>query len=520
LGDWEGKPVPKSTVVQATDIGLTLKHSPFGALIWATRLSDAAPVAGASVEIRDLGNRVVWRGTTGADGVAVAPNVNLRKEWWQLEFIAIAEKEGDTAYVASDWHEGIVPWEFGMPFAPDPSTQNLRGTIFTDRGVYRPGEEVRAKLILRDDAGQEIVLFPAGTKVKLELRNARNDVVAEETVTLGPWSSAEWAWEIPSTVVLGQYLLSAKIAGREDAVARGFLVAAYRRPDFRVDADLGADDPVAGAKLKASVEARYLFGAPMGGMPVRWRFTTERVFTPPDALGALFPGRNFVWMNECGEEEWEGERQLVLREDEASLSGAGTLALELETEREAGEARLYTIEGEVTDISRQAIAGRASLLVHPAPWYVGLRRPDWFVASPSTITTEIAAASPSGEIVPGVSVEVTLTRVQWHSVRRAEGDGFYTWESERREEPAGSWKVTTESQPVPLQIPIDRGGSYMVRATAASEGRRATSCFYVYASGAGYTAWERFDHNRIELLPEKETYAPGETARLLIKSPW
>ncbi len=41
-----------------------------------------------------------------------------------------------------------------------------------------------------------------------------------------------------------------------------------------------------------------------------------------------------------------------------------------------------------------------------------------------------------------------------------------------------------------------------------------------YALGDGYTAWARYDHNRIELVPERKTYKPGETARIMIQSPW
>ena len=41
-----------------------------------------------------------------------------------------------------------------------------------------------------------------------------------------------------------------------------------------------------------------------------------------------------------------------------------------------------------------------------------------------------------------------------------------------------------------------------------------------YALGDGYTAWARFDHNRIELVPERRTYKPGDTARIMIQSPW
>ena len=60
-----------------------------------------------------------------------------------------AEKDGDVAYIGSDWNEGMTPWEFGMPFSLDEAEPLLRGTVFTDRGVYRLGEEVHFKAVLR-----------------------------------------------------------------------------------------------------------------------------------------------------------------------------------------------------------------------------------------------------------------------------------------------------------------------------------------------------------------------------------
>jgi uncharacterized protein YfaS (alpha-2-macroglobulin family) len=41
-----------------------------------------------------------------------------------------------------------------------------------------------------------------------------------------------------------------------------------------------------------------------------------------------------------------------------------------------------------------------------------------------------------------------------------------------------------------------------------------------YVLGEGYTAWARYDHNRIDLVPERQTYRPGDTARIMIQSPW
>ena len=46
-------------------------------------------------------------------------------------------------------------------------------------------------------------------------------------------------------------------------------------------------------------------------------------------------------------------------------------------------------------------------------------------------------------MIAGVPIEIKLTQVQWNSVRRAEGNGFYTWETEKKRVPAGSWTVTS-----------------------------------------------------------------------------
>ena len=118
-----GKPLTRATVVQVTNLGITVKDSPQNTLVFVTRLDNAAPVAGARVSIIRLDNSVFWTGTTDADGVAIAPQTPLRGErdysWWKLAFIVMAEKDGDIAYADSDWNEGVTPWEFGLPLDLD-----------------------------------------------------------------------------------------------------------------------------------------------------------------------------------------------------------------------------------------------------------------------------------------------------------------------------------------------------------------------------------------------------------------
>ncbi len=100
----------RATVVQVTNLGLTVKDSPQNTLVFVTRLDNALPVEGAKVSIVTIGNQVAWTGTTNADGVAIAPALPLRgpKRWYdtKFEFLVMAEKDGDAAYLGSDWTEG------------------------------------------------------------------------------------------------------------------------------------------------------------------------------------------------------------------------------------------------------------------------------------------------------------------------------------------------------------------------------------------------------------------------------
>ncbi len=399
------RPLTRATLVQATNLGISVKDSPQNTLIFVTRLDNAAPVAGARVSIVRLDNSTFWTGTTGADGVAVAPQTPLRdeREWMKLAFIVTAEKDGDVAYVGSDWNEGVTAWSFGLPFDLVESSSLLRGSVFSDRGVYRLGEEVHLKAILRANTPTGVRPLPAGTAVSVAVRDGEDRLVDRRSVTTGKWSSAEWTLQLPSDGSLGDYSVRAYLEadrrkdtarpgmprlGREGEqagdqavpyeklVSGSFLVAAYRRPDFRVDVKLESPSAIAGSTLAGAVSARYLFGAPTGGRPVSWTFSRSPIFTAPAAVLERFPAERWAFVG-WSDEEQRGSQQL--RREETVLPKTGDLALELKTALDTGLPYAYVLEADVEDVSRQHIANRAQVTVHPASWYIGLRRPSSYL---------------------------------------------------------------------------------------------------------------------------------------------
>jgi alpha-2-macroglobulin len=526
-----------SSLVQVTNLGVSVKDSPLNTLVFVTRLDNGAPVAGASVSIRTKDNKVFWSGTTDANGIAVAPHTDLRRmekkadakadeeeegDSWELlsklHFVAFAEKDGDVGYAASDWHDGITPYEFDVAFDLSERDPLLRGTIFTDRGVYKPGEEVHIKAVLRSDTPTGMQLLPAGTKAEVSIKDSHDKEVDKRTVTLSEWSSAEWVFKVPAEAALGTYSINGSIEHQRLGASGDFLVAAYRRPEFRVDVTLAAPTPIAGTKLDGKITGRYLFGAAMSRRPVKWKYTKTPLWDVPAKITDKFEPAGFTFL---GYDNSIDRSTTTVASKDQKLDANGELKLSLETDVAAGWPYEYRLEGDVTDISRQHIAGRNATRVEAAPWYIGVKQPPYFADATKGIDTEIIAAGLDGATVPGVSVSIELHQIQWNSVRRAEGNGFYTWDTERKELTAGTWTVTTQSAPAPLHIPLANGGEYQLIAKASdSEGRSTTTRFWFYATGSGYTAWERYDHNRIDLVPDKKTYRPGETAKIMIKSPW
>jgi alpha-2-macroglobulin len=531
-----------SSLIQSTNLGVSVKDSPQNTLIRVTRLDDAAPVEGARVSIRDRSNKVVWTGLTDGHGLALARDTDLRRglgkkeddEWssnWralsEIHFIVVAEKDGDVAYVGSDWNEGLSPWELGVRYDLAEADPQFRGTLFADRGVYKLGESIHFKLIARADTPTGMQLLAPGTRVEVEVRDSHSNRIDSRMVELNAWSSADWTFAVPQDAALGNWSVTAKTATGQQGTAatmrgtikRDVLIAAYRRPDFRVDTTLSGPVTLAGAGLSGRIAGRYLFGGPMSGKQVNWTYAKQQLLDVPQTIRTRWPEDRYTFLGRDWEEEWPG--RVTIEQKEETLDAKGELSLSLETEIAAGVPYEYRLEGNVTDVTRQQIAGRASFRVDPAPWYVGIRRPPFFAEAAKGIETEIVAVGLDGLAVAGVNVEVTLQRLQWTSVRQAEGGGFYEWQSERKEIEAGRWTIVSKTQPVPLSIPLAEGGQYLLTARAEDgEGRSTTTRTWFYAVGEGYTAWERHDHNRIDLVPEKSTYRPGETARIMIKSPW
>ncbi|HEU5040042.1 MAG TPA: alpha-2-macroglobulin family protein, partial [Gemmatimonadales bacterium] len=302
-----------------------------------------------------------------------------------------------------------------------------------------------------------------------------------------------------------------------------YRVAEYRPPEFLVDVAADSGIRFAGDTVAGAVEARYLFGAPMGRAAVSW--TLRRQSVPSWELD--IPGTDGFELTEEG--FWYEEFSPRMPAVQVSASGLdthdarGRLGLRLPLGAgERGRPSRATFEATVTDVNRQTVSSSTSMLVHPAAFYLGARADgkSWFWAAGTPTSVSVIAVRPDGTRVPGVAVRGTVVRREWHQVRR-ERAGYAELVGDWVSDTVARCELTTTGEPVPCRFTPPAGGSYIVSFSAVDPASRPVSTsFFRWATGKDWVPWNDESQFKMDVIPDRTRYAVGDTATVLFASPF
>ena len=512
---------------QVTDLVVHAKLGATSSAVWVTRLSDGTSVEGADLQLLDRQGSVRWRGKSDAQGLSRLPGLAELfptvdgKDVWEPPFALVSASLGaDTGITLSDWMGGFGPWAFDLPTEWDGRTPKSLGMVFADRGIYRPGDTVFLKGLARYRELGKIQSAPKGTAVQLRVLTSRGKEVANQALTLDEYGTFSAQVALDREVPLGTFQVTATTTVNHKPVRYGgsFRVEEYRAPQFKVDVTSASHDIAAGDDVSAQVLARYLFGGAMGGSDVRWTVARSSLsFEPPGNEGFSFGQEVAAW-----DEEAPPSVADVFAAGEGKTDGLGALAIQAgKAEAPGDRTYVYTVEAEVTDVSRQRQASRVALTVHPAALYAGIRpRNTGFAEAGKPVTLEVVAVTPQGARQPA-DVDVSVIRRDWKFIRKkGVGDRWETV-TEPVEEAAGGCKVKTQATAVVCTFVPKEGGFYVAKAVVHdAQGRAQSTSSGLYVLGTGWVSWQRNDTDRIDLVPDKALYDVGETARVLVKSPF
>jgi alpha-2-macroglobulin len=522
-------------LLQVTDLGVHAKIGVRDGIVWVTGIGDGQPRADAIVVVHDVRGRALATARTDAQGIARFPTLapprparanedDGESYGRNLEGYVSATLGPDRAITAiTQWDADLAPYHFDVSSAWGDDRFPLAGAVFTERGIYKPGERVYAKAIVRDGPLGALRATAPRDSVKFTFNDREGSPLRETTVALSAFGTADQSAELPAGAAVGEYSLqlSAYRQGKWRRVAvTQYRVAEYRPPEFLVDLTVPEQARMPGDQVSATLQARYLFGAPMGRAQVEWMARQS----PMSGWELQIDGADDWYLGDL-DAWWEESRSsddvFTSRTDTLDAQGARTLSLTLPEPPKGRPARV-TIDATVTDVNRQVVGASASTIVHPADFYVAAKAvgTSWFWKAGTPQTILVTAVRPSGQKVPGVRVQGTIVRREWHRVRR-QRNGVSELAGEWVADTVGRCTVTTAVSPASCAFTPREGGEYTVRLTAAdARGRVAKTSFSRWATGEGWVPWNDETQFKMNVIPDRKRYSVGDTATVMFASPF
>lgn len=525
-------PVTQYQFFALTDMAITLKQSATKALVWVNNMQTGDAVGGASIAFYSLDGKQLLTGKTDAQGFLEVP-FELSKfvttsNDWNPEFWVTAAKGDDFAFVSSNWNEGYRPYSFNGVYeetrGTDGSKYRLQSYVYTERPLYRAGDSVNFKGILRMlDWDGKMHIPSQARSVLVSIQDPEGREVYNSTVKVSAYGTFTGNFTTVEDASLGQYYLSARLMPEDDlqyqSAGATFSVLAYRKPEYRVDVTPESQDYFNNSTVKGTVEGAYYFGAPMANATVNWRAqSTDYFFNKYSGDG---------WYSFALESDWcwydcqRGESSLTSGDGKLDATGHMPLAFPVNID-DKGVSQVVSVDVDVTDQNNQVVSNRMSVVVHKSKLYVGIGSDDYVVTPGKTAKMRLISLDTDGKPVANQQVKLQVFLREWNTIRKKGVDGEYYYDNEAKDTLENESSITTNGEgKANADVVIPVGGGHVIVATVTdSNGRQAKASTSVYAWSSTYVNWAHDNNDRIDVLTDKPEYKVGDVAKLLVKTPF
>jgi uncharacterized protein YfaS (alpha-2-macroglobulin family) len=551
--------VPAGALV--TNLGVHFKWGRESSIVWVTTLDRAQPAPGARVTVADCHGTTLAQGITDAQGLVrfdglpqneKAPTCQDKIDsTYGSGLLVIAQAPGDLGLVHSSWNEGIEPWRFRLPTEWRPQTMRIH-TVF-DRTLVRAGDTVHMKHVLRRLVQAGFAQVPVNDRpVTLRIVHVGSDEHWDLPLAFDPDGTALTDWTIPKEGKLGLYETQFLPRGGDESPTEAS--GSFRVEEFRVPLMRATLQPPKGAlvsprEFPLDVAVQYLAGGGASGLALKLRTQIEKHAVPefPDyprflfAEGGVREGLRIRRFGEADldfEREWDwgegGELGLVWRVPEEPgrvksrvatqefvLDRSGTQRVLVSGLPRADEPLEVRAELDFRDPNGETQTASRVIPLWPASRIIGLANSD---AGPKDVVRLRAAVlSLDGDPVWLAKVEIDAFERREYSTRKRIVGGFYAYEyveEIRRVGPFCSGRTDLHGTFECEGSPPRSGELVFVARTWDRSGRQSLTNTSVFVPGAEDTWFAQGDDDRMEILPAKPRYEPGETARFEVRMPF
>jgi alpha-2-macroglobulin len=503
-------------LVLVTDLGIVLKQSTDGSRdVFVQSLHTGTPVAGAQVEVVAKNGSAVASQATDASGRAHFDKLEgLSRE--RAPLLLTVRKAGDMSFMPLNRNDRVLDVSrFDVGGLQNARSQDELGAyLFSDRGIYRPGETLHVGMIVKSADWSRSL---AGVPLEAEVLDARGLTVKRERLRLPPGGFAELQHTTLPSAPTGNYTVNLHIV-KDDRTDRQIGSVSVKVQEFlpdrmKVSAQLSAP-PAEGwvhpRDLKGRINAQNLFGTPAENRRVEASLSLSPAwpaFRGFDGYSFFDPQRAKEGVNDVlpeGQTDARGEAEFDLRLGR----------FEKATYRLSLLARVYEPEG------GRSVSAETSALVSERAFLVGVKHDGdlGYVSMGSKRVSQLVAIDPQAQKVaaPGLTLQFVERKMVSMLIRQA--NDTYRYESRKKESVLSETPLSIAAQGHGLVLDTAKAGnySYVLRDAQGLELNRVD--YSVAGQGNVSRSLER--NAELQLALNRRDYQPGEEIEISIRAPY
>jgi uncharacterized protein YfaS (alpha-2-macroglobulin family) len=510
-----GNTSDRAFVVRSRTAGL-VKEGDNQLIFWAQDFKTKRSIGSGSIRIYNLKDSVnkLNEVSIGTDGVAKAPLTDRAD-------VAIMQNGDDLA---------VIPINLNYlndAYGNNPSfrgrTANKKYFLFTDRPLYRPGDTVYFKAIVRDDNTINYSIPSGSLQAKVFKDYDEKNAIYDHTFYISRDGAVGGQIVLPSDVTTGTYQLKINPPGTDNPNQPSWLNADYisfdvdffRKPEYSIDITGPTNPLIAGDTSSFTINGSYFFGQPLAGMTVKYTLYSTKSYD----YEYLADSSYFSLSDDYRYGYWGGD---TVSQGEVTLDAKGQARVDFDTNSIKGKniSQVFSIEAEAVDQTQNPAFSRKNVLVYPAEF--GIYRKgswdDYWAKTGSKLSLPVTLVNRKNARLSNVNLTASVTRENWVIDSNDPNYKYPTYKKETENLPP--IQVTTDSSGnATFGLSAQKPGSYTWNVTGVDQkGNTITKGFYSWVSTDNQPYYFGGNNNTLTIKANKEKYSPNDTAQLFISS--
>ncbi len=488
--------------VIASDLGLLAKRGSDGkTVVLVNHLKTTLPVAGVQLELYDYQQQLIVTASTGADGKAILTSK-------EIPFALVAKNGPQLGYLKLQDGESLSLSNFDV--GGEQVRKGLKGFIYGERGVWRPGDSLFLSFILED----KLKLLPAHHPVVLEVQNPQGQVTNRLVRSVSENGFYKFATATSVDDPTGNWMARVKVGGTE--FVQPLKIEMVKPNRLKINLDFGVDRLTAGNNsITGNLKVDWLQGSP--GKNLKAQF--EVLLTKGETKFVRYPDFTF----DDPSRDFTSEAQPVF-EGYTDGNGHATVNANLHVSEAAPGMLNAIFRGKVFEESGNFSIDRFSIPFYPYESFTGIRLPQGDKARSMLLTdtthrVDVVTVDANGNPVTRDNVEMTIYKIQWRWWWDNAEEDRANFMSGQYSQPISTGKITTVNGKGTwnFKISYPAWGRYFVKAFDPVSGHSTGKIVYVDWPGwAGRARGGNEGATMLSFSSDKPAYNIGEKVSLTI----